>query len=97
MRSSIESKSRETDFVACRLVCKIPRIFERKVLLTVLNSRKIFKRDIFSSECVAKSAPQKRGFSDTEIMILIGPTCSAICQHPNGREDLRINREKLAP
>ena len=35
------------------------QIFERKVFLTVLNSRKIFERDILSSDSVAKCATQK--------------------------------------
>ena len=35
------------------------QIFERKVLLSTLNSRKIFERDILSSDSVAKSATQK--------------------------------------
>ena len=35
------------------------QILERKVLLSVLNSRKIFKRDILLSNSVEKSATQK--------------------------------------
>ena len=35
------------------------QIFERKVLLSILNSRKIFERDLLSSDSIAKFATQK--------------------------------------
>ena len=35
------------------------QIFERKVLLSILNSRKRFERDLLSSDSVAKSATRK--------------------------------------
>ena len=38
---------------------KAIQIFERRVLLTVLNGRKIFKLDILLSGSVTKSATQK--------------------------------------
>ena len=41
------------------------QIFERKVLLSALNSRTIFERDLLSSDSVAKSATQNLGFPET--------------------------------
>ena len=45
------------------------QIFERKVLLSILNSRKIFKRDLRSSDSVAKFETQKSWFSETVLFI----------------------------
>ena len=50
-----------------KIVCEIPRSFERassshfrtQGSFTILNSRKIFERDLLSSDSVAKSATQK--------------------------------------
>ena len=41
------------------------QIFERKVLLSILNSGKIFEGDLLSSDSVAKSATRNLGFSET--------------------------------
>ena len=44
------------------------QIFECKVLLSILNSRKIFEGNILSSDSVAESVTQKRGFSVTDVI-----------------------------
>ena len=51
-------------------VCKIPRIFECKVLLSALNSKTIFKCDLLLLDSVAKSVTQKCLVSETDTLIL---------------------------
>ena len=42
------------------------KIFERKVLLSILNSRKIFERDLLLSDSVANLQRKNLGFSEPE-------------------------------
>ena len=43
---------------------RVLEIFECKVLLSILNSRKIFECDLLLSDSVAKFATQNLGFSE---------------------------------
>ena len=63
------------------LVCEILRSFERartskfptQGFLSILNSRKIFERDLLSSDSVGKSATQNLGFSVTDMNSNVTP------------------------